>query len=95
MEKLTTKDGGGKMAKEYARKKKPIGKMILFGIISITLYVLLLSNQDLISNNFARGGLYALLPIAAAFLFSFAHGSFTGSFWTVLGVEAKKKKEVK
>jgi hypothetical protein len=28
-------------------------------------------------------------------MFSFIHGSFTGNFWTVLGVEAsKKKKEV-
>ncbi|MFH1702351.1 MAG: hypothetical protein ABIB41_02815 [Nitrospirota bacterium] len=83
------------MAKEGVKRKKPIGKMILFGIGSITLYVLLLSNQDFINNNFVRGGIYALLPIATAFIFSFFHGSFTGSFWTVLGVEAKKKKEVK
>jgi F0F1-type ATP synthase assembly protein I len=83
------------MAKEGVKRKKPIGKMILFGIGSITLYVLLLSKQDFINNNFVRGGIYALLPIATAFIFSFFHGSFTGSFWTVLGVEAKKKKEVK
>jgi F0F1-type ATP synthase assembly protein I len=83
------------MAKEGVKRKKPIGKMILFGIMSITLYVLLLSNQDFINNNFVRGGIYALLPIATAFIFSFFHGSFTGSFWTVLGVEARKKKEVK
>ncbi|MFZ6017162.1 MAG: hypothetical protein ACOYU0_06085 [Nitrospirota bacterium] len=83
------------MAKDPVEKKKPIGKMILFGIISITLYVLLLSNQDFINNNFVRGGLYAILPIATAFLFSFFHGSFTSNFWTVLGIEAKKKREVK
>jgi F0F1-type ATP synthase assembly protein I len=83
------------MEKKGVRKKKPIGKMILFGIGSITLYVLLLSKQDFINNNFVRGGIYALLPIATAFIFSFFHGSFTGSFWTVLGVEARKKKEVK
>ena len=83
------------MAKEGVKRKKPIGKMILFGIMSITLYVLLLSNQDFINNNFVRGGIYALLPIATAFIFSFFHGNFTGSFWTVLGVEARKKKEVK
>jgi hypothetical protein len=83
------------MEKKGFRRKKPIGKMLLFGIISITLYVLLLSNQDLINSNVGRGGLYAILPVAMAFIFSFFHGSFTGSFWTVLGIEAKKKKEVK
>jgi hypothetical protein len=40
--------------------------------------------------------MYAFLPIITAFLFSIVHGSFTGNFWTLLGIEAaKKKKEVK
>jgi F0F1-type ATP synthase assembly protein I len=77
-------------------KKKPVGKLIVMGIISIALYSTLLLKQDLVNSNFARGGMYALLPIVTAFLFSFIHGSFTGNFWTVLGIEAaKKKKEVK
>lgn len=77
-------------------KKKPTGKMILLGIISIALYVILLTKQDTVISYFGRGGLYAVLPIATALLFSFVHGSFTGNFWTVLGIEAsKKKKEVK
>ena len=53
------------------------------------------SLSHLITSYFGRGGMYAVLPIVTAFLFSFIHGSFTGDFWTVLGVEAKKKKEVK
>lgn len=76
-------------------KKKPVGKMIVTGIITIILYTLLLTNQETINNYFGRGGLYAFLPIITAFIFSFAHGAFTGSFWSVLGVEAKKKREVK
>ena len=77
-------------------RKKPVGKLIVMGIISIALYSTLLLKQDLVNGNFAQGGLYALLPIVTAFIFSFVHGSFTGNFWTVLGVEAsKKKKEVK
>ncbi len=76
-------------------KKKPVGKLIIYGIGSVILYWLLLTNQEFINQNFGRGGLYALLPIATAFLFSFIHGNFTGYFWTVLGVEAKKKREVK
>ena len=77
-------------------KKKPVGKMLVMGLISIALYTYLLTNQDVVNSTFSRGGWYALLPIIVAFVFSFVHGSFTGDFWTVLGVEAaRKKKEVK
>ena len=77
-------------------KKKPVGLMIGMGIVSIALYITLLAKQDLINSTFAQGGWYALLPIITAFVFSYFHGAFTGHFWTVLGVEAaKKKKEVK
>jgi hypothetical protein len=83
------------MERKGVRKKKPIGKLVLMGVVSAALYVTLLMKQDIIIDYFGRGGLYAFLPIAAAFIFSFFHGSFTGSFWTVLGVEARKKREVK
>ncbi len=77
-------------------KKKPVGAMIVMGIISVALYATLLLKQDLVNSTFAQGGLYALLPIITAFVFSYFHGTFTGHFWTVLGVEASKKKmEVK
>lgn len=77
-------------------KKRPVGKMILAGAVSAVLYWALLANQGTVNDYFSRGGLFALLPIAVAFVFSFVHGSFTGNFWTVIGVEAaKKKKEVR
>ena len=77
-------------------KRKPVGAMIVMGVISIALYTTLLLKQDMINETFAKGGMYALLPIITAFVFSYFHGGFTGHFWTVLGVEAaSKKKEVK
>ena len=77
-------------------KKKPVVAMVVMGIVSVALYATLLMQQDMINNTFAKGGLYALLPIITAFVFSYFHGNFTGHFWTVLGVEASKKKmEVK
>jgi F0F1-type ATP synthase assembly protein I len=77
-------------------KKKPVAAMIVMGVISIALYATLLLKQDLINSTFAKGGLFAFLPIVTAFVFSYFHGAFTGHFWTVLGVEAaRKKKEVK
>jgi hypothetical protein len=78
-----------------AYSKKPYAKTIIMGIVSIGLYAALLMNQGAINDYVGRGGAYALLPILTAFVFSFVHGSFTGNFWTSLGVEAKKKKEVK
>ncbi len=81
---------------QSSAKKKPIGAMIFMGIISLALYTTLLLKQDLLNSTFAKGGWYALLPIIMAFVFSYFHGSFTGSFWTVLGIEAaRKKKEIK
>lgn len=83
------------MASSY-QKKRPYGNLIIMGIVSVVLYATLLLKQDIINNYFALGGVYAFLPIVTAFLFSFVHGSFTGNFWTVLGIEASKKKmEVK
>lgn len=77
-------------------KQRPYLKTVLYGAVSVGLYVLLLTRQDLINGTFAKGGLYAFLPIAMAFVFSFVHGNFTGNFWSSLGVEASKKhKEVK
>ncbi len=76
-------------------KKRPYGAMIFAGLVSCALYAALLIKQDVVNSYFSLGGAYAFLPIATAFVFSFVHGSFTGNFWTVLGVEAaKKKKEV-
>jgi F0F1-type ATP synthase assembly protein I len=84
------------MAHSATNKKKPVAAMLVMGIISVALYATLLLKQDLINSTFAKGGLYAFLPVVTAFVFSYFHGAFTGHFWTVLGVEAaRKKKEVK
>ncbi len=77
-------------------KKRPYAKTALTGAVSLGLYAILLTRQDLINESFARGSAYALLPIATAFLFSFVHGTFTGGFWSSCGVEASKScREVK
>ena len=77
-------------------KKKPYGAFLVMGLLSAAMYTFLLMKQTTINSYTAMGGAYAFLPIATAFLFSYVHGSFTGNFWTILGIEAsKKKKEVK
>jgi len=73
-------------------KKKALVSAIVMGALSIGLYALLFVKEDLVNSTFGKGGVYAVLPIATAFLFSFVHGNFTGSFWTALGIEAAKGK---
>ncbi|MBF0338774.1 MAG: hypothetical protein HQL05_13210 [Nitrospirae bacterium] len=73
-------------------RKKPYMETVLLGIVAVVLYVLLITEQDIVQGYSARGGLYAILPIITAFVFSFVHGNFTGNFWTVIGIEAKKER---
>jgi hypothetical protein len=84
------------MAADYSKsKRKPTGKMVLFGICSTIIYVAVLQYQGFITAYFTRGALYAALPIAGAFAISYIHGHFTGYFWSVLGIEARKSAVVR
>lgn len=73
------------------KKKKPYTKAIILGIISLSAYIALFSNEQLVTENFTKGGYYAAYPIIAAFFFSFIHGAFASNLLSVLGLEAKKK----
>jgi len=69
---------------------KPWGKLIATGTVTAMLYTLLFAFEKDVLAIFTRtDGLYPLLPIAAAFAFSFSHGAFTGYFWDALGVRAR------
>lgn len=82
--------GTAKATQTTYRKKKPIGKMVLFGAMSLGAYTLLLSNMKIVTDTFTLGGWYAVLPVGTAFLFSFVHGAFASNFLSVLGLEPKK-----
>ena len=64
------------------------------GTLSVLLYVLLLQFSDRLTALAAatRDGhkLYAIVPLVVAMVFSFVHGAFTGHFWDLLGLRAKK-----
>jgi hypothetical protein len=83
------------MGMQSNNKKKPWASAAIWGAISIILYTALLFYQEAVIDYFGRGGLFSFLPIGVAFLFSFVHGSFTGSFWSVMGIEASKRKEAR
>ena len=72
------------------KKRNGAGRMLLFGLFSITLYAAVFSHGTAVAHFFARGAWYAILPILTVFLFSFVHGAFASHVWTFLGIEARK-----
>ena len=75
----------------HAKGKKPLGKLLAYGIGSVALYTAVYQFQDILLTTSAQGGAYTVLPIATVFLFSWVHGTFAGTLWEVLGVNAVKK----
>ena len=67
---------------------------LILGAASAGLYFLLFLFSDRLSELAAatRAGekIYALVPLVVAMVFSFVHGAFTGHFWDLLGLRAKK-----
>jgi hypothetical protein len=65
-------------------------KTLIFGTVTAALYAAVFTNSEIIMHYFTKGGIYALLPVATVFVFSYAHGSFTSYFWSALGIEGSK-----
>ncbi|NLI82086.1 MAG: hypothetical protein GX443_10435 [Deltaproteobacteria bacterium] len=76
--------------RSYARRKRPYGKVIGFGMLTAALYAAVYLNAPVVMTYFTKGGVYAVLPIATVFLFSYVHGTFAGSLWSLLGIDAKR-----
>lgn len=69
---------------------KPMTRAVLYGLASLLLYFLLYLFEDSILAFTTRGRWYFIVPVAIAFIFSYAHGNFTAHFWDLLGIKAKK-----
>ena len=82
---------GGKTMAEETRKKKPVGKTVGYGALSLVLYAAVFTNADTITSYFTRGSWYAALPVLTVLVFSFAHGAFASNLWSLLGIEAARK----
>jgi len=67
---------------------------IVTGIASAGLYFLLFlfsgELPELAEETRQGNKIFALVPIVIALVFSFVHGAFTGRFWDLLGLRAKK-----
>ena len=86
---MTTAVAGPDAGVKQNRRAR-VGRVSLLGLLTVGLYVLLFSLEREILALTARGGWSFLIPVGIAFLFSVVHGKFTGEFWDVLGIKAKK-----
>lgn len=77
-----------------SRSLRALAITLGLGLTSAGLYFLLFVFSDLLPElaSATRRGekLFALIPIVIALVFSFVHGAFTGRFWDVVGLRAKK-----
>lgn len=69
---------------------RQVTRAAAFGAVTLVLYACLFALERPILEWSSRGGWYFLVPVAIAFAFSFVHGAFTGYFWDVLGIKARK-----
>ena len=76
------------------RSSRALVITLVLGVASAVLYLLLFLYSDRLTElaRLTREGdkLYALVPLAVAMVFSLVHGAFTGHFWDLLGLRAKK-----
>lgn len=77
------------------RSGRATAATLVLGCASAGLYFLLFLYADKLPelSEATRQGekIYALVPLGIALVFSFVHGAFTGRFWDLLGLKAKKK----
>jgi hypothetical protein len=79
-----------KEKKPVGGKKKPYAGMVIFGALSLSGYIALLTNQEWVSETYTMGGWHTVYPVVTALIFSFVHGAFASNLLSVLGIEAKK-----
>ncbi len=72
-------------------KSKMLAKTLAYGAATAALYATVFINQGLVMKYFTKGGWYAALPVATVFVFSYFHGVFAGSLWSLLGIEPRKR----
>ncbi len=73
------------------QRKSDLKKTIGYGLLSACLYGLVFWKPDTVMHYFTKGGFYAALPVATVIVFSFAHGAFASSLWSLIGIKPLKK----
>lgn len=85
----------GESTMKASTRKTYLLKTLIFGAVTAALYSAVFAYQETIMHYWTKGGIYCLLPVATVFVFSYTHGSFTGNFWSALGIEGSKASSLK
>jgi len=81
----------GDLTMSTQSKARYAKKALVFGVGAVALYAAVFANADLLMSYCTKGGVFAVVPVATVFLFSYVHGSFTSAFWSALGIEGSQK----
>ena len=76
-------------------RKRHVVRSLVFGAAAVALYAAVFTHSEWITTLSAKGGLYAIVPVVTVLVVSYVHGSFTGAFWSALGIEASKASAAK
>ncbi len=71
-------------------KGKQMARLLGFGALTAVLYWLLFHHETRVLWLSSQGKWAFWAPVTIAFVISYTHGAFTGEFWDLLGVKAKK-----
>ncbi|MEW6183602.1 MAG: hypothetical protein AB1500_10590 [Bacillota bacterium] len=72
-------------------QNRPVGKFILYAVLSIALYALFFLNAETLQDYLAKGGIIkASIIVGIAICVSLIYGNFAGTFWEVIGIQGKK-----
>lgn len=74
-----------------SERKRPIKEAIIWGLISLTAYLLVFLNQEAVINYFARGGAVSAVLIVLAITFSLIHGTFANYLLEALDIRPLQK----
>lgn len=70
---------------------KPMKPAVLWGIVSLIMYLAVFLNQQIITDCFTRGGVFAAAVILTALAFSFVHGAFANYLIEAIGFKPVSK----
>lgn len=66
-------------------------RAVIWGLISLAMYLMVFLNQQAVTDYFTRGGFYAAPLIVTALVFSLVHGAFASYFIEAIGFRPASK----
>lgn len=77
----------GDKKSKHKGQARLVKRALLWGVVSVTIYVLVFLNQDTVTRYFTEGGIFALVVVVTALAFSLIHGSFASYILELLGIQ--------